>query len=234
MAEDAPEVLERFHATLPLVDATARQILSTIGQGHELEDLVSYGREGLLDAARRYDPSRGVPFRGYASYRVRGAIIDGVRTMSRLPRRAYQRLNSLAAGARFSEGALEDVSAAPAQARTRSQADALLSQHLSGMATAIAIGLVAEPVRGEDGELTSVTEEHPEALYESAELMKIVVEAIGELPDDEAQLLRRHYLEGERFDRVAEELKMSKSWASRLHTRAIARLTKRLTRKAVV
>ena len=50
----------------------------------EHDDLVSFGREGLLDAARRYDESRGVPFRVYASFRVRGATYDGVRRTSAL------------------------------------------------------------------------------------------------------------------------------------------------------
>ncbi len=53
-------------------------------------------------------------------------------------------------------------------------------------------------------------------------------DAIAELPEQEAMLVRRHYIEGDRFDQVAAELGLSKSWASRLHTRAIQKLTKRL------
>ena len=58
--------------------------------------------------------------------------------------------------------------------------------------------------------------------------MAIVRDTISGLPKEEAELVRRHYLEGERFDRVAQELGLSKSWASRLHTRAMGRLSKRL------
>ena len=61
-----------------------------------------------------------------------------------------------------------------------------------------------------------------------AELLAVVCAAIEELAPQEATLLRRHYLEGERFDHVAEDLGLSKSWASRLHTRAISRLARRL------
>jgi RNA polymerase sigma factor FliA len=68
----------------------------------------------------------------------------------------------------------------------------------------------------------------PEAAVAQAELMSLVRDAIGELPEQEAELVRRHYLEGERFDLVAADLGLSKSWASRLHTRAVQRLTKRL------
>ena len=94
---DESETLRRFEETLDLVEIVARQVGRVIGGAVELDDLRSFGREGLLDAARRYDPSRGVPFRGYANYRVRGAIFDGVRKMSRLPRRVHERLAGLSA-----------------------------------------------------------------------------------------------------------------------------------------
>lgn len=53
---------------------------------------------------------------------------------------------------------------------------------------------------------------------------------IDSLPREERELIRRHYLEDERFDAVAKDLKISKSWASELHSQAIKRLGKRLRR----
>jgi RNA polymerase sigma factor FliA len=227
--EDPPDVLERFEATLSLVDIIARQVSRTVGHSVELDDLVGFGRGGLLDAARRFDPARGVPFRAYANYRVRGAIIDGVRAMSRLPRRAHERLNGLSAATRFSEGAAEDLSAAPAPGSSTADAERALNEHMAAMATAMAVGLVAKAGRGEEGELTTVAiDADPEEATAEAELLQVVRVAIDELPKEEAELVRRHYLEGERFDHVAADLGLSKSWASRLHTRAIARLSKRL------
>ncbi len=226
---DSPEVLERFHGALELVEIIARQVRRTLGPGIELDDLVSYGREGLLDAARRYDPSRGVPFRAYANFRVRGAVVDGVRATARLPRRVHERLRALDSAHRVSEGAAEDTLGAPPLPGSRADAERALSTHLAAMATAMAVGLVAETGRGEEGEITSVdTRSSPEEALGNAELLARVRSAIETLPKEEAELVRRHYLEGERFDRVAVDLGLSKSWASRLHTRAIGRLTKRL------
>ena len=226
---DSPEVLERFADQLSLVDVIARQTIRALGRSVEYDDLVGYGREGLLEAARRYDPSRGVPFRAYANYRVRGAILDGVRRMSRLPRRAHERLRGLEAAALTAEGAAEDVFAAQPPGSGAAQAEQALSDHLAAMATALAVGMVAESVRGEEGEVTTLAAgADPEQSFGHAELLELVRHAIGELPEQEAELVRRHYLEGERFDHVAAELGLSKSWASRLHTRAIGRLTKRL------
>lgn len=223
---DAPEVLERFQSQLVLVDIVARQILRTLGAVVELDDLLSFGREGLLDAARRFDGERGVPFRAYANFRVRGAIIDGIRSLAQLPRRAHERLNGLTAALRVSEGAADDTFASPA-APTRAQADQALSDHLAALSAAIAVGLIAPTATGEEGERVQVSAAaDPEEAVSRAQLLALVQEAIQALPADEEQLVRRHYLEGERFDHVAQSLGLSKSWASRLHTRALQRLAK--------
>jgi len=226
---DSPEVLERFHGALDLVEIIARQVRRSLGAGVELDDLVSYGREGLLDAARRFDPTRGVPFRAYANFRVRGAVVDGVRATARLPRRVHERLRALDGARQVSEGVAEDTLGALPAPGSSADAERALTAHLAAMATAMAVGLVAQPGRGEEGEFTSVdARESPEEAMARAELLAKVQTAIETLPKDEAELVRRHYLEGERFDRVAADLGLSKSWASRLHARAIGRLTKRL------
>jgi RNA polymerase sigma factor FliA len=93
----------------------------------------------------------------------------------------------------------------------------------------MAVGLLATTARGDEGEVLNVApDDDPEEATARAELLQLVRDAIASLPDEEAVLVRRHYLQGERFDHVAQELGLSKSWASRLHTRAIGRLTKRL------
>jgi RNA polymerase sigma factor for flagellar operon FliA len=97
------------------------------------------------------------------------------------------------------------------------------------MAAAMTVGLIAPVAVGDEGERVQVsTIEGPEDAVARAELLAIVERAIDDLPQEEAALVRRHYLEGERFDHVAETLGLSKSWASRLHTRAMQRLAKRL------
>ena len=226
---EASEELARFESGLDLVEAMARRIAREVGPHAELADLVSYGREGLLDAARKFDPARGVPFRGYASFRIRGAIIDGIRQSARLPRRAHERLNGLSAANRTSEGAYEDALAPAPPGSTAADAERALGEHLAAMATAVAVGLLSTTAYGDEGERVPVaTNATPEEALGRAELLEVVRRAIGELPAEEQALVRRHYLEGERFDHVAAELGLSKSWASRLHTRAIKRLTEKL------
>src|SRR5688500_9113542 len=190
---DGPEVLERFESQLDLVDIIARQTLRAMGSVVELDDLKSFGREGLLDAARKFDTERGVPFRAYANFRVRGAIIDGIRSMAQLPRRAYERLNGLSAALKVSEGAADDTFASP-ENTSRGQADQALGDHLAAMATAITVGLIAPAGVGDDGARIQVsTAETPEDAVARAQLLALVHGAIHELPDEEEQLVRRHY-----------------------------------------
>ncbi len=231
---DSPEVIERFESSLDLVRKFASKLVRNFGGTFTAEELESFGMEGLLEASRRFDPERGVPFRGYASFRIRGAIIDGARTLARLPRRVHERLKLLEDGLHVSEGAYEDLSATRDQPGAgAADAERALNDHLAAMATAMATGLVATAARDDEGDPAAVDPAPtPEAAAADAELLHLVRHAIDELPTDEAELVRRHYLEGERFDHVAAELQLSKSWASRLHTRAMHRLTKRLRQRA--
>jgi RNA polymerase sigma factor for flagellar operon FliA len=213
---------------MDLVDAIAMQCARLSGRA-PLDELKSWGREGLLVAAQRFDETRGVPFRAYASYRVRGAILDGLRKSADLPRRTFRRLQMAEAAANYAEGALADLSGPPPPGETREDAERLLDEHLAAMATAMAAGLLHATAPGEAGAPTLVDPEpDPEERLQRAELARLLMQHIDTLPDDERTLVRRHYFEGERFDHVAGELGLSKSWASRLHTRAIGRLTKKM------
>jgi len=107
-------VLARFHAELDLVDLNARQVARRIVSAPiTLDDLRSFGREGLLQAARSFDAARGVPFRRWANMRIRGAMIDGVRQWGQLPRRVYHELRAMSAGDDVQEALAEEHAATP-------------------------------------------------------------------------------------------------------------------------
>jgi RNA polymerase sigma factor for flagellar operon FliA len=214
---DSPEVLARFDAELDLVDIVARQTGRRMSAVATLDDLRSFGREGLLHAARTFDPSRGVPFRRWANVRVRGAIIDGLRQWGSLPRQAYRQLRALEAGDALLEHYDEDDAARPAQ--SAEDADSRLSSFLAGMATAIAVGTMGG---------TDAQDPTPEDLLGSAEMLARVRAAVAKLPEQERHMVERHYFEGERLDQAAAALGLSKSWGSRLHARAIELITQSL------
>jgi RNA polymerase sigma factor for flagellar operon FliA len=224
-ATDAPEVLARFRAELDLVDLNARQVARRIATASvTLDDLRSFGQEGLLQAARTFDESRGVPFRRWANLRIRGAMIDGVRQWGNLPRRVYRELRSVAAADRLQETYDEEDSANPPA--TALAADARLTSYLAGIATAIAVGtMVAAPRESIDAEGRDVT---PEDLVGNAELIARVKAIVASLPDAERTLVERHYFGDETLDQAAASLGLSKSWGSRLHARAIEAIAREM------
>jgi RNA polymerase sigma factor for flagellar operon FliA len=224
-ATDAPEVLARFRAELDLVDLNARQVARRIAAASvTLDDLRSFGQEGLLQAARTFDESRGVPFRRWANLRIRGAMIDGVRQWGNLPRRIYRELRSVEAADRLQEAYDEEDGANPPA--TPEAADARLTSYLAGMATAIAVGtMVAAPRESIDAEGRDVT---PEDLVANAELVARVKTIVARLPDAERTLIERHYFGEETLDQAAASLGLSKSWGSRLHARAIEAIAREM------
>lgn len=216
---DSPEVLERFHANLDLAESVASDVSRKIEHRLEWRELLSFGQEGLLDAARRFDPARGVPFRAYAVYRVRGAIIDGIRAACWLPRHVYERLRALEAAYRVSEGQTEDLLGSALGDESIGAAEAALTDHLGGMAMAMALGLM---VRNPSGDVDSARS--PESAVARVEALTRIDEALARLDHQEAEIVRRHYFDDEPFERVARTLGLSKSWVSRLHTKAMIRL----------
>ncbi len=219
---DSPEVLARFNEGLALVPVIARQVRRQVGQ-LELDELVACGYEGLIGAARRYDANRGVPFRAWAVLRVRGAMLDAVRGAGVMSRSAYKQIRAIEAADTTACTLLEN-SLRPENATI---ADERLTAHLMSMATAMATGYVA--ASSEQG-LVDIedTGDSPEEQLAREELVAAIRECIAALPEIERRLIERHYFDDTTLEEAGEELGLSKSWASRLHTRAIETIAKRL------
>ena len=229
-APDSPEVLARIKEGLDLVDMLARQIRRQFGPYVQFDDLASQGRETLLAAARSFDPDRAVPFRRWANLRIRGAMIDAVRSNGNLPRRVYRKLRAVQAADRVHDNAAEEQAAAPVT--TDTDADAKLTDQLGTAAMAMALGFLTMR-SGEALEHAQDSKDTPEEAVGRAELLDRVRAAIAERPEAERRLLERHYFEDIQFEETARELGLSKSWASRLHARAIEGVARSLKRGGV-
>lgn len=224
---DDREVVARYESAVDLVAAAVRHFTASGRWPGERAELEAWGREGLLDAARRFDPSRGVSFRTFAYYRVRGAMLDGLRKMGAWSRRGYERIVLLQAAQSTAEGFYEDH-VATGRELDAARAEEKLREHMASMATAMALGLFAASAV-ESKEIIAVGRtDDPETTYASAELGSLLRASVDALPPPEDEVIRRHYFEGETLEAVGKSLGLSKSWTSRLHTRAIRRLTARL------
>jgi len=166
----------------------------------ELDDLVAFGFGGLLEAQHRFDAARGVRFQTFAYHRVRGAMLDGVRKMAHLPRRAHERLR---------ESAETSPTAVPKAAAT--PLDKVFARLSAGLTT-------AGPLHGSFGE------ESPEQKLLKNESITRLLGALARLSERQRALVREYYFEGRSLEDIARELGISRSWASRLHTSALQEL----------
>ncbi|MCB9615436.1 MAG: sigma-70 family RNA polymerase sigma factor [Sandaracinus sp.] len=213
--ESDREFIEEYR---PLVHSIAVKMRARYDLKNDLDDLLADGYRGLLEARDRYDPSRGVQFNTFAYYRIRGAIIDGVRKSAYVSRRAYAQLRAAEAALAVGEEAGEKRAADPA-ARGDVQRS---TEALHDTLTKLTAGFLLASV-GQDEET-----ETPEETLLADEMKTRVRSALASLPERELALVQGFYFEGRRFDEVADELGISKSWASRLHTKALERLKEAL------
>jgi len=228
LAADSPVVLARVEEGLPLVTHIGRQLRRMAGHVPG-DDLRSAGHEALVDAARTFDETQGVPFRRWANLRIRGAMIDVVRASGDVPRHVYAEVRAWEAGDLYQEAVHQEDAGKPSPAAE--EADRRLTQYLAGIATAMAVGLLARPVgTGSDTKDLRDDGEDPEEIYARQETGDRLRAAIGELPEPERKLIERHYFAGVTLEEAGKELGLSKSWASRLHARAIEGIARSLGR----
>ena len=194
------------------VRGTALQTRAQLGLDAPVEDLVAFGFQGLLEARARFDASKGVPFKAFAYYRVRGAVLDGVRSMARLPRRAYARLKAAEALDRFAEATAEGRATTMQRSNVEGNLRAI-DAILGRVAAAYSVSLAHEDATNGAGS--------PEESLLYEERRTRMRTAITRLPDRERRLVQGHYFEGRQFDEVSAELGISKSWGSRVHAHAL-------------
>jgi RNA polymerase sigma factor for flagellar operon FliA len=215
----------RVREALELLDVVARAVARQLGSRFQLDDLKGYAHEAVGDVVSKFDQSRGVSFRSFARLRLRGAIIDGLRRESGLPRGIAARLRALEAADLYVDGRAEDNAQ---RAATAEAADARVQGFLKGLATAYASGLVARET--DDGGAVSDDQEalDPEAATARREMRTLLDRALTEIGDPEGTILRRHYFMDEDLQDAAAHVGLSKSWGSRLHARGIEKLSQKL------
>jgi RNA polymerase sigma factor for flagellar operon FliA len=203
---------------LAIVRAVSRRLARRLGGHVQLDDLTGIGNLALLEVTKQWDPARA-SFVSYATVRVRWAILDVLRRDSHA-RSTAARASALLASERLAEEHAE--SPEPLAPTTLEEDQAGLASLLQDHAAALVCGLLAPPPEAR-------ALETPEEAVEQAELAHVVKGVIGTLPDDrQRQLMERHYYGGEAFDAIAQDLGISKSWASRLHERAVVAVAVRV------
>lgn len=187
------------------------------------DELLALANAGLTEAAARFDPDRGASFATFAWYRVNGAIVDGLRKATQLPRRTWAKLVALRAASDYLEQRGErERGATQRGAAPASGGEALgqIQQAMSAIRTMYVTSLESMRDRGFDvGETPELDRQ-----LDTHKLAGKLKQAIDDLPERERALVIKHYWEGKNLLEAGEELGMSKSWASRLHAQAVDKL----------
>lgn len=203
---------ELIHGCQGLVRSIAWKIHQRLPRSIDLDDLIGYGQVGLAEAARDFDAARGVQFTTYAYYRVRGAVLDGLSTMSWFSKADYSR-------GRYEQGAnavLRESSSEPGMTgelgwfanTTRSLSAAFLISDFASVSL----------------EQQSAVSGSPSADAESDDLKNTIGEALSKLPEQERSLIEDIYFKGLSIKEAGERIGISKAWASRLHAKILRNL----------
>ncbi len=220
------EVQSLFASTEDLVGRVLSHLKNS-GMSVDHDEMMAFGREGLIEAAQRFDPEKGEDFRRYAYFRVKGSMLDGLRKMGNWSRRGYERVTLMRRANEMCEGFFDEDQGSPSA--SSAEAHQRLNKHMAAMVTAMTVGVFAEHVHQQDGSITAVDRSQSvEEELADQQMVELVRQAIFELPEPEDDIIRRHYVEGEKMDDIALSYHKSKSWVSRMHTRAIKRLGARL------
>lgn len=215
---------------IPFVRSIARKLREQM-PGIEFDDLVGFGIQGLIEAAQRYDDRHGAVFSTFAYYRIRGAMFDGVRTMGWLPRNEYARVRFEERASRYLEQLAEQQAAERGSsfdaARPEPEPDKdSPEQHVQELARAIhGVATVFVTLLGSVGE-EALLDERPAAheQLERHQLGQRIRRVLQTLPEKERRLIDLYYFGDQTLEQVGASLGLSKSWASRLHARAVALL----------
>lgn len=222
LGEDTKTVIQKYG---PYVRSLACTVRKQFNAQLELEELIAYGQMGLLEAAERFDPRVGAGFLTFAHYRIKGAIFDGLRKMGVL-RGADLREAHLGGRVTAFLGNLADREAGGSN-RGASVVDDVkeISSAVAGLAMVFATSMEAtEGLQIADHSLLPADEK-----LELDQLKRRVRAAMEQLPEKERKLLLGYYFQSKTLEEAGAEIGQSKSWASRLHARAIERLKETLS-----
>src|SRR4249920_2816653 len=221
----------------PLVKYVAGRLGSGLPAHVDEGDLVSYGLLGLIGAIERYDPERDVKFETYAIARIKGSIIDELRSMDWVPRSVRARARDIERTIAQLESKLtrvptdEEIAAALGITEDEFQ-DSLLE--ISRTSIAALDELWASSSTGGDpvaliDTIPDTGAAEPQSAMAHTELREALGEAIARLPEREKLVVTLYYYEELTLREIGEVLGVTESRVSQLHTKAVLRLKARLS-----
>ncbi len=227
----APKANPRVEAGIPFVEALARRMAATMPHSIDVSDLVQDGVIGLIDAAHRFDDSRGIKFETFAERRIRGAMIDALRKAAwpRGVRRVRRELEAAREKLRKTLGhepSLADL------AQEIGSDEKRLGKTIVRINTIESTSPFSSAANVDESQLPAVMvpaePERPDLQYERDEVKGRVRNAIATLPPREQRVIALYYYNEVTMKNIGTELGVNESRVSQLHARAIKRMREAL------
>jgi RNA polymerase sigma factor for flagellar operon FliA len=227
-SESTPDRDQMLLEHLPTVRYLARRIHERLPHHVELDDLISAGVVGLIDAFSKFDHTKQVQFKSYAQFRIRGAILDSLRTLDWSPRELRRKGRAVEEAIRSVTHKLGRVPSEPEIAR---EMDLGLSeyQQLLGELKGLEIGsLHMERIEDSGDEelayIPGAPDEDPLFRCMQGEMKQRLIDAIEELPEKERMVLTLYYYEELTMKEIGLTLGVVESRVSQIHSSAVVRL----------
>ncbi len=225
---------EEVRVHLPLVRQVVQQVQGALPASVEFDEIMSWGIDGLLDAVRKYDASKGTHFQTYARIRIRGAILDQLRSLDWVSRTTRQKANQLVRK-------IQELEHSLGRQATQDELAASLGLNLEklhelmGEVGDLALVSLEDVAFGRNSERVSFEDYmaapggDPIAALLSQERAGAVAEAIRQLPGKERLVMPLYYNGELTMKEVGARLGITESRVSQLHTQAIGRLRELLS-----
>jgi RNA polymerase sigma factor for flagellar operon FliA len=212
---------------LPQVRLIARRIQGRLPENVSLEDLVSTGVLGLIAAIDNFDPSHNVKLKTYAEYKIRGAILDSLRSLDWAPRQKRKRAKQIEAAIAIAE---QHLQRSPSEEEIAAQLEIPLEEYHQWLVEIRGLNVASlesagtqtghEMLRisaGEHGDL-------PSTILERSELERLLAQGIDAIPEMERVVLSLYYQEELTLREIAQVVNLHESRISQLKSQAILRL----------
>ncbi len=224
------EVIEEL---APLIKFIAHRLSLRLPSHVEVDDLISAGVIGLMDAIEKFDPTRGILFKTYAEFRIKGAMLDDLRAQDWVPRSVRQKAAVL-------ERAYEEIEQREGRPATEEEVAEALNMAMEVFYELLnsARGLSLISIDGAEDEmtlnkrvlesLTSPAEDNPFHQLRRKELKEVLARIIDQLPPKERMVVSLYYYDELTMKEIGKVLNITESRVSQIHTQVMLRLRGKL------
>ncbi len=218
----------------PLIKFIAQKIAMRLPSNIELDDLTSAGVIGLMDAIEKYDPTRDNKFKTYAEFRIRGAILDELRSQDWVPRSVREKAKKIekvyvALEQKLGRTATEEELARELKMDIEELYDLISQVKAVSLMSLDELGTPSQNDRKSLLEcLENINAKNPFTQLKVKGVKDVIMKAIDELPEAQRLVLSLYYYEDLNLKEIGKILDVTESRVSQLHTQAVLKLRTRL------